>query len=494
MFFIQLLYVISAIGLALVGFNALILAVLYLRHRRQTVSRPVVEDGSRWPSVVVQLPVYNERHVVERLVRSVSQLDYPRDRLTIQLLDDSDDETIKIAAGAVAQARKAGVRINHIRRGSRVGYKSGALSYGLRKTQAEFIAIFDADFAPEPDFLRRVIPYFLDAPRLGMVQTRWGHLNQDYSPLTRAEALALDSHFVVEQTGRQRSELMMNFSGTAGVWRRTCVEDSGGWQHDTLSEDIDLSYRAQLGGWQCLYLPDVSAPAEIPPSIMGFKRQQARWATGTVQCLRKLGSSVLTSELTPWQKYQAMVHLGGYFIHPLMILLLLTTLPLMLTGNLDNLPLAGVGLSMFGPPLQAIVAQRELYPDWKHRLLYYPVLMLLGVGIAVNNLEAVVRGLSSRDLTFKRTPKFQVQDQSWAVSAYTLPIDHSTWIELLLAIYSAVTAVLAVQRAPALVPFMTLYALGFAYVAGIGLWQTASSKLLQSRRGRQLGLSGSGGR
>jgi cellulose synthase/poly-beta-1,6-N-acetylglucosamine synthase-like glycosyltransferase len=493
---IQLLYSISALGMALVGFNALLLSLIYLRHRRNKLPRPTGPHEDGWPHVVVQLPVYNERHVVERLVDAASKLDYPPDRLTIQLLDDSDDETINIAASAVERARQRGIRFRHVRRDSREGFKAGALAYGLARTDADFVAIFDADFVPEPGFLRRLIPYFLADPQVGMVQARWAHLNPDHSPLTRAQALALDAHFVVEQTARQRSGLLMNFSGTAGVWRRTCIEDSGGWHFDTLSEDIDLSYRAQLKGWRCLYLPEVPAPAEIPPLVMAFKRQQSRWATGTVQCLRKLGPAVLASRLTPWQKVQAMLHLGGYFIHPLMILLLLTTLPLMLTGNLNDLPLAGLGLAMLGPPIQTVIAQRELYADWKQRLRYFPFLMLVGVGIAVNNMEAVWQGFSARPRAFKRTPKFQVQgrDRAWAASAYVLPVDHTTWLEIALAAYSGATAALAVQRAPALAPFMTLYALGFAYVAGVSLWQAYTARRVRARRRQRWGLSSTGGR
>ena len=489
---LQFLYYVSTIGLALVGFNTLVLSIVYLLHRNDRFTAPKVGEAE-WPSVVVQLPVYNERHVVERLMEATGQLDYPRDRLEIQLLDDSTDDTYSIAAAAVEAARRSGLRVQHVRRGTREGFKAGALAYGLERTDAEFVAVFDADFVPSPDFLRRVIPYFLADPALGMVQTRWAHLNAETSPLTRAQALALDSHFVVEQTARHRGGLLMNFSGTAGVWRRACIEGSGGWHYDTLSEDIDLSYRAQLGGWRCLYLPDVSVPAEIPPLMMGFKRQQSRWATGTVQCLRKLGGRVLRSPLSLWQKAQALLHLGGYFLHPLMILLLLLTLPLTLSGRINGLSLSGLGLAMLGSPLQAIIAQRRLYPDWGRRLIYFPVLMLLGVGIAVSNTEAVLKGFSSHVPAFQRTPKFHIEGrtQAWASSSYALPVNHTTWLELSLSLYAGVTAILALSRAPALVPFMTLYALGFAYVALVSLWQSYTARRVQMRQRRTLSLSGS---
>lgn len=478
MIVIQILYAISAIGLALVGINALVLALIYLKHRHQHIRLPAVKDESAWPPVLVQLPIYNERYVVERLIESAGRLDYPHDRLRVQLLDDSTDETATIAAAAVERARTAGLQIEHVQRPSREGYKAGALAYGLEHDEAEFVAVFDADFVPEPDFLRRTIPYFLTDLRLGLVQARSGHLNLEHSLLTRAQAFALDSHLLIEQTARQRSGLFMNFSGTAGVWRRGCIDDSGGWQGDTLSEDIDLSYRAQLCGWHCLYLPDVEARAELPPLIMGFKRQQSRWATGTVQCLRKLGPELLVADLTIWQKVQAIIHLGGYLAFPLMIVLLLTALPLTLTGNLDSLPLAGLWLGLFGPPVQAVITQRTLYRDWPRKMLYFPMLMLVGIGIAVNNTQAVWKGLSGGQQTFLRTPKFQISGQraSWAESGYVLPIDHTTWLELLLAIYAAVTAAAALWLAPALAPFMALYAAGFAYVAGLGLWQSRTAR------------------
>ncbi len=492
MIILRILYTISTVGLAVVGFNALVLAVTYLRHCRTETPRPAVAEDE-WPTVAVQLPVYNERHVVERLVRVVSALNYPRDRLNIQLLDDSTDDTSIAAGDAVERARRAGVSITHLRRGGRAGYKAGALAYGLERTDAEFVAVFDADFVPQPDFLRLVIPYFMGDDRLGLVQTRWAHLNADTSLLTRAQALALDSHFVVEQTARHRGGLLMNFSGTGGVWRRETITDSGGWHCDTLSEDIDLSYRAQLGGWHCLYLPDVSVPAEVPPLMMGFKRQQSRWATGTVQCLRKLGGRVLRSPLNPWQKIQAMIHLGGYFIHPLMIILLLLTLPLVLAGQIDRVTLSGLGLAMLGSPLQATIAQRSLYPDWWRRLILFPVFMLMGVGIAASNSEAVLKGFSARPQSFERTPKFHLEGQrrtTWAASRYTLPVNSTTILELLLSAYAGVTAVVALRAEPALAAFMALYALGFAYVAGLSLWQSYTARRVRARH-RQWGLRGS---
>ncbi|NDJ34796.1 MAG: glycosyltransferase [Chloroflexi bacterium] len=468
---LQMAYVLSAFGLALVGINALVLSALYWHHRHREAACPPQPD--RWPTVVVQLPVYNEQHVVERLVDAACELNYPPEKLIIQLLDDSSDETLIHGANAVERARAAGITADHVLRTNRSGYKAGALAHGLEQTDAEFIAIFDADFIPPADFLKRTLPYFLADEDLGLIQTRWAHLNAEYSHLTRAQALALDAHFVVEQTARHRSGLLMNFAGTGGVWRRSCIEASGGWQHDTLSEDIDLSYRAQLAGWKSLYLPDMGVPGEIPPLMMGFKRQQSRWATGTVQCLRKLGTKVLKSSLAPWQKVQAVLHLSGYFIHPLMIAVLLLTLPLLLLGGLQTLPLAGLGIAMFGPPVQALLSQTRLYANWKERLFAFPLLMLMGIGIAVNNTGAVVRGLKRGEQPFRRTPKYG-SEGTWMTSLYTLPADGSTWIEIALALYALVTTGVAISQASAVAPFMLLYAAGFTYVAVTSLSQTSS--------------------
>jgi cellulose synthase/poly-beta-1,6-N-acetylglucosamine synthase-like glycosyltransferase len=350
------LYVVAGVWLAVYGLNGLVLAGLYLYHRHDRMRQPTCQP-SRYPLVTVQLPIYNERHVIERLIDAVAGIDWPRDRLQIQILDDSADETTTLALARVEHLKRRGLDIALIRRLDRSGYKAGALAVGLTYARGEFIAVFDADFIPPPGFLRQTIPAFLDRPQLGMVQTRWAHLNADYSLLTRAQSLALDGHFVVEQTARNRSGLLMNFNGTAGVWRRTCIEASGGWSDDTLSEDLDLSYRAQLAGWDCLYLPDVSA-AELTPQLAAFKRQQFRWAKGSIQCLRKLWPSLVEKghqpsnstgtrnaphvrehggplsprRLTAGQKTAALVHLSSYLAHPLMLVLLVLS-PLFLTAS-----------------------------------------------------------------------------------------------------------------------------------------------------------------
>ena len=336
---LQTLYLVGATGLAIYGLQALILTVLKLREERllrkssaRPVNPPVCKQSNEsrdWPSVTVQLPVYNEVHVVSRLIDACASLDYPSDRLQIQVLDDSTDGTTAIAESRAEFWRSQGADVQVLHRSDRCGFKAGALKEGLHQASGEFIAVFDADFAPLPDFLKRTLPAFLEnAPQnVGFVQTRWTHLNERYSALTKAQALALDGHFVVEQAARHSVGLPFGFNGSAGVWRRACIEDQavGGWQDDTLCEDLDLSYRAQLAGWQGVYLDDVEAPAELPPQLLAFKRQQFRWAKGSVATLRKLAPSVWRGGWSTVKRTAAYVHLGGYLIHPLLLLLLLVT-------------------------------------------------------------------------------------------------------------------------------------------------------------------------
>ncbi len=468
------IYTVVALWLAAYGLNALLLAVLYLRHAAEGPSVPSIKPEAL-PSVTVQVPIYNEREVIDRVVDAVACLDYPRDRLQIQILDDSTDETTRLARRRAALYRRRGLDIRVLRRPDRHSYKAGALSWGLQRARGDYIAIFDADFCPHPDFLLQTVPHFLDQPDLGLVQVRWSHLNADYSLFTRAQALAFDAHFVVEQTGRNRSGLLMNFNGTAGVWRRQCVCDSGGWTAATLSEDLDLSYRAQLAGWQALYLPTVDAPAELPPQIAAFKRQQARWAQGSIQTLRKLLGPILRSQrLSLIQKGMALLHLSGYMAQTLMILLLLVTLPLLLFDvsppSLGNL---GLLLSL-GPLLVYVISQRRLHSDWPRRLLSLPFLVLVGIGSAWNNTMACWRGFTRWGGSFARTPKFRIEGRAghWLDSAYRLDVDISVIGESALTAYALVASAVAHRTGQhAMLPFLLLYAAAFGTVAGIDLAQ-----------------------
>ena len=380
------LYTIVLAGLSVYAIHIVVLIVLYLRHRRDQAPQLPAVPEALLPTVTVQIPIRNERYVVQRIVRAAAALDWPRDRLEIQVLDDSTDDTTQIALQEAACLRAQGVDIQVLHRLRPQGYKAGALAEGLQQAKGVFVAIFDADFCPPPDFLRRTVPYFTADPHLGMVQTRWGHLNADESAVTRAQALLLDAHFTVEHIARNRSGLLMNFNGTAGVWRRETIENAGGWQSDTVAEDLDLSYRAQLQGWSVLYLPEVVANAELPPLVAAFKQQQYRWAKGAAQTFRKLIGPILHSNrLTPTQKLMAFLHLSAYITQPLFLLMLLLTLPLVIYNPPLPYLTALLGTTLTVPPLLYILGQMALYRDWPRRILNYPTLMLLGMGVAWNN-------------------------------------------------------------------------------------------------------------
>jgi cellulose synthase/poly-beta-1,6-N-acetylglucosamine synthase-like glycosyltransferase len=470
---IGILHTLCVLFLSIYGIQAILLTLLYLRHRREELVGCQPGEGD-WPLVAVQLPIYNELHVVERLIDAAAGLDYPAGRLEIQVLDDSTDETAQLAQARAANYRALGVNVTVLRRPTRVGFKAGALAWGLQQTKADFVAVFDADFSPRPDFLRRTIPSLLANPEVGVVQARWSHLNEGYSPLTRVQALALDGHFVVEQTGRNRSDLLINFNGSGGVWRRSCIEEAGGWQWDTMTEDMDLSYRAQLAGWRSLYLPDVDAPAELPPQMEAFKRQQARWAQGSTQCLRKLGPRILRSELTWRQKLMAFVHIGSYFTQPFLILLLLTSLPVLWSSKPGSSVLGGLWVVGLGPPLLYVVAESRLYRDWGKRLLYFPVLAAVFAGISWSTTRAVWQGLTRWGGTFRRTPKFHLDDSGgrWVDSAYRLLPDRVVVGELFLMLYALVTVYTAWSRHQyGSIPFLLIFVLGFGAVAGSSLIQ-----------------------
>jgi cellulose synthase/poly-beta-1,6-N-acetylglucosamine synthase-like glycosyltransferase len=489
-FGLQLLYGLCAAGLALYSLHALWL-VWQLRKIKPGVTPP---EPASWPTVTVQLPIYNERYVAERLIEACAALDYPRHLLQIQVLDDSTDDTATIIDRSVAYWRTQGCDVTAVRRSKRHGYKAGALAYALPFATGDFIAIFDADFRPEPDFLRRIIPEFMHtgAAQIGFVQGRWGHLNRDYSPLTQSQALALDGHFAVEQAGRQAAAYFFGFNGSAGVWRRTCIEDAqtGGWQADTLCEDLDLSYRAQLAGWQPRYINDIVAPAEVPPQLNAYKRQQFRWAKGSIQTLRKLGGRVWRSDRPLSTRLAAIVHLGSYLLHPMLLLLLLTIPPLLLLGGATPSPLALLGLTSLGPPLLYAVGQRRLDDArWWRRWAYLPLLTLLGMGVCLNNSLAVWQGMRTRGGDFQRTPKFRVEQANdrWWSSTYALPLDRTMAAEIGLMLYALVAAWLVAGNSGWLsAAFMLLYAVSFAAIVGVSLWQNRPGRAAPLRTGRRL--------
>src|ERR1700733_1848820 len=387
-------YVSILVGVAIYGFHRYVLVYLYLKHRNHAYVPP--GKFEQLPRVTVQLPMYNEDIVAERIIRASCQIDYPLDLLEIQVLDDSTDHSAVIAREACEQWAAKGFPVKYIHRENRVGYKAGALAEGLKQASGEFIAIFDADFVPPRDILQNVVHYFTE-DKIGMIQVRWDHLNRDASLLTKSQAIFLDGHFVIEHTARNRSGRFMHFNGTAGVWRRKTIEDAGGWQHDTLTEDLDLSYRGQMKGWQFLYLPQFCAPAELPPEIIGFKQQAHRWTKGSCQTAIKLLPRILRSKHLPMQiKTEAFFHLTCTVVYPLMVLLTLLMYPSFFSiyGPFQSqswaqwlfsaslFVLATCSASTF-----FLFAQRELFGKqaaWKS-LLYLPFLMGLGVGVSLNN-------------------------------------------------------------------------------------------------------------
>jgi cellulose synthase/poly-beta-1,6-N-acetylglucosamine synthase-like glycosyltransferase len=355
--------------LSVYGMLGFVTFFLFWRHKNEKDLAPVV-DPSLLPKVSVQLPIYNERFVVERLIDSAVSLKYPKDRLQIQVIDDSDDETSKVAAARVSRFQAQGIEIEHVRRSNRLGYKAGALAAALKSAKGEYVAVFDADFLPNPDFLMNTIPYFIGSPRLGMVQARWGHLNASDSPLTAAQSIALDKHFVMEQNVRNRTNMFPKFNGSAGIWRRSCVDDAGGWRADTVCEDLCLSTRATLRGWEFRYLGDVVAPAELPGGIRAYKNQQARWAKGSIQCLQMYGQDIIRdANHTLAGRLYAVLSMSAYGTHILLLLLLFLQLPLLLLDV--SLPPFMVLFTLMGigQPLLFIAAQKETYPDWRRRIL-----------------------------------------------------------------------------------------------------------------------------
>src|SRR5215207_5405719 len=470
-------YFIVTTVLALYGLHNLITTLMYLSMKPGKKNRKITSLPAQWPSVTVQLPIFNEKYTVERLLRAVTRLDYPADCLQIQVLDDSTDDTLDLVARLVEEYKSRGVDIELIHRIDRKGYKAGALNNGLRTATGELIAIFDADFVPKPDWLKRTVPSFQN-PRLGCLQTRWGHTNQQYNSLTRAEAMGIDGHFIVEQTVRSKNGFFLNFNGTAGLWRRACIEDAGNWQWDTLTEDLDLSYRAQMRGWKFDYLPDVVVPAELPPQVEAYKKQQFRWAKGSFQVVRKILPSVLRADLPLTVRFMALLHLTGYFVHPLMLSMLILTLPvgLLVPGAFKIFPISLI--AGFGPPLLYLTATATQHHSLLKRLKSFPLLVIVGFGLSLSTTVAVVEGLFSKGGAFIRTPKLNLNNggkQRQKIDhGYVAPLSSMVWIEIALGVYALVTGiVLAPYIGWGIIPWMVIYMLGFFYIAGLNLIQHA---------------------
>jgi len=474
-------YFIVLILLASYGAHRYVLVYLYYKNKKNHTTEPQARFEDL-PRVTVQLPIFNEQYVVDRLLDSICKLDYPREKLDIQLLDDSTDETVEVARGLVERYAAMGYPVTYHHRTNREGFKAGALAEGLKSAKGEFVAIFDADFVPPEDFLMKVIHHFTN-PKVGMVQTRWTHINRNYSFLTEVEAIMLDGHFVLEHSGRARSDVFFNFNGTAGMWRRQAIEEAGGWQHDTLTEDTDLSYRAQLKGWKFVYLQDVECPAELPVEMTAFKTQQARWAKGLIQTSKKILPQVLKSDVPRHVKLEAWFHLTANLSYPLMIVLSVLLLPAMIIRFYQgwfqmlyiDLPLFMA--STFSISSFYLVSQKELFPrTWPRAFLYLPFLMALGIGLTITNTRAVLEALVGKQTAFARTPKYRVESKKDKVGAkkYRKRLGWVPWVELMIGTYFASTVYYAIANENYItVPFLLLFVVGY--------WYTGVMSLLQGR-------------
>ena len=483
--FIVVLYFLVLCILAVFGVHRYYLAYLFLKNRN--FSHKPKRKFERLPRVTIQLPMYNEMYVAARLIDAVVKIEYPQDLLEIQVLDDSTDETRKIASSRVEFHRQKGVDIHYIHRQNRKGFKAGALEEGMKVATGEYIAVFDADFIPNKGFLMSTVHFFTD-PEIGMVQLRWSHLNRKFSLMTNLQSIFLDGHFVIEHTARNRSGRFFNFNGTAGIWRKQTIIDAGGWEHDTLTEDLDLSYRAQMKGWKFIYLPKLSVPAELPVDIVAFKTQQHRWAKGSIQTAKKLFPMIFRSPLPLKVKLEAFFHLAANFAYLLMIPLSISILPVViLRMNMDWGQMIIIDVPLFILSTASVsafyvISQRELYANWTSMIKYLPLLMGLGIGLSVNNSFAVVEALMNKESEFVRTPKFGIENKksNWVAKKYKgnrntlIPI-----IELILGIYFTFTVIISVMEGIWLtLPFLMLFQYGYLYMSFLSFSSMVKKRLV----------------
>jgi len=464
-------YFVSLSILFVFGLHGFIM--IYYHNKYRNVKHSPDKNFKSDALVTIQLPLYNELYVVERLINAVCEIDYPKDKMEIQVLDDSTDETTQITANIVEQKRKEGFDICHIRRGTREGFKAGALKEGMKIAKGNFIAIFDADFIPQKEFLKKTLSFFGD-PKIGMVQTRWEHINGDYSILTKAQALALDGHFVIEQSVRNKAGFFINFNGTGGVWRKSCIEDAGNWEADTLTEDLDLSYRAQLNGWQFVFLKDFTSPAELPSEINALKNQQFRWTKGAIETAKKILPLVWKSKVPLRVKLQSTFHLTNNIVFPFILLAAILNVPLIFIKNsgpheayfavMSLFVLAFVSSFMF-----YLYSQKDIRDDWRKKIVLFPLFMAGSMGFAVNNSRAVFEGLLNRKSEFVRTPKFKVvsNKDSWMGKKYTSKkLGMSVIVELIMAVYCLIGIAASIYFFElAALPFQILFFIGFSFVS-----------------------------
>ena len=478
---VLILYTFSLFVLLIFSSHGFIMLYYQHKHRNKITQGLINIDTSK--IVTIQLPIFNEMYVVERLINAVCKLDYPKENLEIQVLDDSTDETSNIVANLVKQKLEEGFLIKHIQRINRSGFKAGALKNGLAKTKGEFIAIFDADFIPPSDFLTNTLPHFY-SKNIGMIQTRWGHLNEKESLLTRVQAFALDGHFAIEQKVRNDAGFFINFNGTGGVWRKECIEDAGNWENDTLTEDLDLSYRAQLKGWQFVYLKDITTPAELPSEMSALKSQQFRWTKGAIETAKKLLPAIWLSNMSLRLKLQSTFHLTNNFVFPFVLVVALLNLPLLFIKHGGNFDTYFQYSSLFviafiSTFLLYISAQKNIYIDWKKRILIFPVFLSGTMGLALNNTKAVLEGVFNKKSEFIRTPKFANESEKKVVNIY-IPkskISVLMLVEIIFAIYSLVGVITAIYFMElAALPFNMMFFFGFFSVSILSLKQVLIKK------------------
>ena len=484
-------YIAALSILFIFGSHGFIMIYYYFKFRwkNNTPTEALLE----YPVVTVQLPVYNELYVVTRLIDASCGIIYPKEKLEIQVLDDSTDQTVEVIAACVQKYVKQGYDIKHVRRGTREGYKAGALKEGLLSARGEFVAIFDADFVPRQDFLLKTIPHFFNDEKIGMVQTRWEHLNYDYSLLTRTQAMALDGHFVIEQSVRNKVGFFINFNGTAGVWRKSCIEDAGNWQADTLTEDLDLSYRAQLRGWKFKYLNNVTSPAELPSEINALKSQQFRWTKGAIETARKMLPLVWRSSIPVKIKIQATFHLTNNLVFPFILLAGVLNVPLVFIkhAGMHDHYFAFMSVFVFafiGSFLFYLFSQKDVYRDWRRRLFLFPLFMAGSMGFAVNNSRAVLEGLFRKKSEFVRTPKYSIRNKkdSWTDKKYVpVKISSTVLIEIVLAVYCLFGVASSIYFLEiAAVPFQLLFFLGFAFVSFMSVKHAWIARQMNTGKGR----------
>ncbi len=479
---ILIVYIISLSILFFFASHGFSMVYLYFKTFRKRTEDLDPEDFklSEYPPVTIQLPLYNEKYVICRLIDATLRMDYPKDKLEVQILDDSTDDTTEIIRDHIKPYIEKGYDINHIHRTNRQGYKAGALKEGLAIAKGDFVAIFDADFIPRKNFLRRTIPYFIKYDKMGLVQTRWEHINRNYSVITKTQAIALDGHFVIEQAVRNRAGYFIQFNGTGGVWRKECIFDAGNWQADTLTEDLDLSYRAQMKGWEIKYIVNFTSPAELPVDINALRSQQFRWTKGSIETAKKLYPRVMKAKLPLSEKFQSFIRLWSNLAYPFILVAALLNLPLTLikeTGEYDPVfkfmslfIFAFVASFMF-----YLYSQKDVYPDWQQRIIYFPVFMTGSMGLAVNNTKAVFEGLVNKKSEFVRTPKYKIvhhKDTIGDKKYHSKKVPFIAYIEALLSIYCWAGVGISVAYVQiASIPFQFMFAAGFGVISFLSFKQ-----------------------